>query len=1311
MSIPDSVRASAHASLEVVERVVDVAQRPWPHRLLRALGFGLTVAYFGFVVIVLVLRYLVLPQIEDYRDDLERALSAALSLPVTIERIGADWQGLRPRLALHGLEIHDAQGRSALRLDDIEAVLSWTTLLYLEPRLHRLEIHQPALAIRRDAQGQITIAGLPLKQDNNKPGAADWVLKQDQVTVRDASITWTDEQRGAPPLSLSALNFRLDNGLHRHRFGLTALPPAEMASRLDVRGDLKGSDVEHLADWHGQLYADLGYADLAIWRRWVDYPVELPAGHGALRCWLDVDALQASGLTAQLALADVHVRFKPELPMLALARLEGRITARRTAEGVTLATRHLSAATVDGMRIEPTDTTLNWQPLQGEFSTTRLDLGVVAHFAEYLPLPERLRNELQQHDPRGQLSNFQIGWNGRATPYEHYRINGRFDALSLNTVDGVPGAEGLSGTVQGNEREGQLQLDSRKAALQLPTIFAESRVPLDSLKADARWQWTDNELRVDLNQASFANADADGVAKGSYRHRSGAGVIDLDATLHHAAGEAVWRYLPLVVGTEVPAWLQTGLPVAVARNVTLKLKGDLDHFPFRDGSGTFRIRGQVHGATLKPAPDWPQIDNIVGELQFDGPRMKILASQGRISGAQLSGVIAEIPDLENSVLTVTGKARGDTASFLGFIESSPVGERIDHFTRAMQAKGNGELDLKLVLPLNHIADSRVAGNYRFDGVRVAIDPVLPPLDDVRGKLEFTDSGLSAKEIRARSLGGPLSLDMRTGSDGTLAVDVRGEANVAQARALYPTPLFDHLSGSTRWDATVRVKKKVPEVRVQSDLRGIASSLPEPFNKSAAEARPLLVERKFVEARPLRGRVAAAQPVSTAVRREQWDVTLKGVRAQLMRSDNAAAMLEQGFVAIGNAAGRLPDKGLSIQVDMPRVDIDFWRPMLASLTGGAAEADAPTPGGALSGVSLDLKAAELGVFGRTVHDVKLAGSPRGDHWNIDLRSREIGGRFDWWSEGKGKLAGRISQFNLPAAEVTTLATTSPAELDQLPALDLTFDRFVALGRDFGEVKLSAENKAGVWVGKFNVQNDDGNLSGDARWKPDATAPDTAVDFKLKARSIESFLDRMGYANAVRRGSATLEGQLSWNGAPYALDYPSLSGHLSIDARDGQFRKLEPGVGRLLGVISLQSLPRRITLDFHDVFSEGFAFDAIEGSANVSHGILETDDLKIRGPAAQVAMKGSVDLNRETQNLTVRIQPAFGETVATGMLLINPVTGIATWAVNKLFGRPLDQIFAYEYGITGSWVDPKVAKLGGSAPKPQAPPNANAGKETP
>jgi len=156
--------------------------------------------------------------------------------------------------------------------------------------------------------------------------------------------------------------------------------------------------------------------------------------------------------------------------------------------------------------------------------------------------------------------------------------------------------------------------------------------------------------------------------------------------------------------------------------------------------------------------------------------------------------------------------------------------------------------------------------------------------------------------------------------------------------------------------------------------------------------------------------------------------------------------------------------------------------------------------------------------------------------------------------------------------------------------------------------------------------------------------------------------------------------------------------------GQFTKIDPGIGKLLGVLSLQALPRRITLDFRDVFSEGFAFDDINGDFSIDDGQMHTDDLKLVGPAAAVAIKGDLDLARETQRLTVRVQPALSSSVSAGaavLFIANPLVGAAVGAgallAQKLFNNPIDQMFSYDYRVTGPWVDPVVERVHGfSAP---------------
>lgn len=1264
----------------------------WLRRLTRVLMVLAAVGYFGFALIFLTLRYAVLPHIEDYRGDIERMLTGALDLPVAIAGIDARWQGLRPHLGLSGFTVHDLQGRPALSFDKVEADVSWTSLLHLGLRLDRLEVVSPSLAIRRDREGQLFIAGLKLSRQSQESGFSAWLLAQHRVVVGNATITWQDEMRAAPMLELNHVNFHLQNDGSRHRFGFTADPPAKLAARLELRGDFRGDDP----DAKGEAYAELDYADLAGWRAWVDYPLELPQGGGGMRLWFGFAQKQVNSFTADISLAKAQLRLGRDLPLLDLKSVNGRLSGKRLGHGFEVGARRLALTTMDGINIEPTDFRLLWSeaqdrtPEQGEFSANGLDLDALSKLAIHLPFDATTRKRLSLAVPRGKLFDLKLAWSGAADAPTAYSLNARFERLGMHALGMLPGLEGVTGSIEGSEKGGTLKLASKNAWVDMPAIFSDPRLGVDSLNVQASWMAVKEGIDVKLDSVSFANRDATGFASGRYLVRAGEpGVIDLTARLTHADGGVVWRYMPLSVGKEVRDWLHASITGGSSKEATLRLKGDLKRFPFSDGSGIFEVKGKFSGATLRYAPSWPQIDNITGELEFVGRRMTIKASSGSIFGVTVSGVTAQIDDLiaKDSPLMVSGRANGPTADFLRFVEASPVAERIDHFTEAMTASGNGQLDLKLTLPLRRLDDTRIDGAFQFANNRLVPDPALPPLTETNGRLLFSGDRLKADKVRANFLGMPLTVDVASAGDGTVTLTADGGFSIAALRLQYAQPLLDHLSGSTNWHGSARIRKKNADILIESKLVGISSSLSQPFNKSAAEAMPMRFERKLL-AEPQRTVLRGQKATSPPSPRDQIDIALGNMLTARFqrRIENEKPVLERGAVSIGGPLV-LPDKGLLLAVNLEKIDADFWRGKL--LRGEESEA--------LPLTAIDLKAGELTVYGHTFNDLAIMASPKDGGWHAQVKSRELAGDLDWRGQGAGRLFGHLKQFSLnDTAKATTFASTSvPGEL---PGLDIEVDQFLLRGKPFGALKISADNIKGVWEAKLDIDNDDGKLSGTGKWQPNLTLPtlpDTRLQFTLTAKSIEKLLTRLGYPNAVRRGQATLEGSVSWNGTPFAIDYPSLDGSLTILASGGQFNKLEPGAGRLLGILSLQSLPRRITLDFRDVFSEGFAFDTIAGQLNLSHGVMESKGMRIQGPAAKILMSGSVNLPQETQNLKVRVQPAIGESLSVGAILMaHPAVGAIAYLVQKLLRDPIDQAFSYEYSVTGSWADPKVDKL--SAP---------------
>lgn len=1254
---------------------------------------------------VLVVRHVLMPAVGDFRDDIAAAVTASLGVEVSIAAVEGRWAGWRPRLLIENLRIADADGRPALVLPKVDATLAWSSLLRLQPHFHRLDIAAAELDVRREADGTILVAGLVADTSGGEEGRGlEWLLAQRQIVVHDSRLRWTDKVRGAPALELDQLEFRLDQRASPARFALQARPQQALASTLVVRGELDRLELPGAAqagELEARMYVELERADLGAWTAWIDYPLPL-AGHGGVRAWFEASAGGALDMTADVVLDGVVATLAPGLPELAVSHLDGRLSLQRKLGLLRLSGQQLALRTVAGLAVAPTDFDVQLRKAPdgaqagGSVTASHLDLAALAGLVAYLPVDEGVRARLAGLAPHGRVDDLSLSWDGDSSAPQAWRVRARFAELGLLARDGLPGLGGVSGTIDGDQRGGRYRIDARTAHLDLPDVFESGRLAFDRLRAEGSWLRRERGLEIALDGAEFDNIDAAGTASGRYwPGREGAGEIDLQARLSRAEGTAVWRYLPRVVNRHTHDWVRTAIRAAVVPEARLRLRGRLADFPFRDGDGTFLVSIRVEDALLDYAPGWPSIEGIHGEVRFEGPGMRILAERGRVLGVDLAGVVADVPDLDQrptELMTITGQARGATADFLRFVSASPVSRRIGGFTDGMRAEGKGELELKLVMPLRSVVDTTVEGEYRFAANRIALVEGLPALERAAGRVRFTADSLAIPEARAQLFGHPLRLSARTATDGSVRFEAAGKADAAALRAAYDIPLLDGLSGTAAWSTSVLVGKDGTRLEVSSDLLGVASSLPPPVNKPASESWPL--------------KLAVSYPAGQA--HSELVLGLGGlVRAELQRSDGQWTSLSGG-VALGRAtADAVPrsSSGVAVAGVLDGLDLDAWRRVLDAGDDDGTDAVAERGGDGLAALPLAavaLAADELTAFGHRLRAVDLRAVPDQGGWTARIDSDLAAGELDWRSAGSGALAARLRFLRIGAADAQSRASgTEAAEARigdtpprRLPALDVVAERFELRGMDLGRLEVLARNRGGLWeLDRFAIANDDGRLSGSGQWLA-AGRQRTRMEFSFDTADVGRFSRRIGYPDVVRGGQAALSGELGWQGAPTAIDYASLAGRLQLEAGAGQFNKLEPGVGRLLGILSLQSLPRRITLDFRDVFSEGFAFDRISGSIDVTAGVMRTDDLEIRGPAARVRMSGTTDLVAETQDLRVIVQPTLSESIAIGAAagLLNPAVGVVTYLAQKVLSDPIEKLFAFEYAVTGSWVDPQVAKRG-------------------
>ncbi|MGH8633694.1 MAG: YhdP family protein, partial [Burkholderiales bacterium] len=571
-------------------------------------------------------------------------------------------------------------------------------------------------------------------------------------------------------------------------------------------------------------------------------------------------------------------------------------------------------------------------------------------------------------------------------------------------------------------------------------------------------------------------------------------------------------------------------------NVTLRLKGKLDEFQFPDGKGgVFQVTARVSDGVLHYADGWPDIGNIAGDVVFRGQRMEVNAWQGAIFGVRLSKVRAEIPDLahENEVLSVSGDAEGPTSDFFAFIEKSPVAGFTDHFTRGWQAQGTGRLALTLSIPLRDAAKSTVAGAYQFANNTVTISPELPVMEQAGGRVDFTETTVRMQNVKGVVLGGPVTISASAARDAGMRVSFQGRINADIARRAGGPQWLRNLRGATDWRGSLTDRKgSGADFVIESNLQGLAVNLPAPLMKAAAEALPVRIERR-----------------SLAAGQDRLSLSVGDILGMnlLRRIEGEQATITRGSVRFGGVAADSDRDGVWASGTVKMLDLDRWLDLLGQEGGGTR----------VEWGGIDLKLGALDVLGWRFSDLSVKASVQNGQWRTTLAGKEVNGDATWDPQGSGKLVARMKTFAIPPAVPGAEQTASRepqtrTEPRELPALDVVAEQFIVKDRLLGRLEAAAVPQGGDWrLERLLLTNPESNLKLDGVWQFAPARPLTQINLRLEASDIGKLLTRLGQPEGVRRGTAKLEGSLSWNGSPYELDYPTMTGTLALEAAKGQF----------------------------------------------------------------------------------------------------------------------------------------------------------------
>lgn len=1249
-------------------------------RLARFLGWALAGLAAVAVLLALGGRFLLLPWLNQHPEAVAAAASQALGEKVAINGITAHWDGPRPQIELSGVQLFTQSGQPGLELPAVTITLAWRSLLQGRPALAALELTAPDLRLRRDDQGRLFIASLELKPSApGSPGLGSALLAAGEIIVRDGAVTWEDEARHAPPLRFDQVAFRLHNRGRRHDFELSAQPPPAWASTWRIQGELTDQG-------DGRFEAAGERLELAAWQAWIDYPFAVNRGVGTLQLTGSLRHGKPIAATADLRLTDVSVRLADDLPELRLKLVAGQLGGNEAGDasgsGYEIFGRGLTVETAAGEALPTTDFTVIWTPeaggAQGNAAATVLELAPLVLISKALPLPPAARGLLADTAPQGRLEHARFAWTGPLHQPATFSLSAGFTGLGLKPQGNWPGFANLSGRFAVTEQGGDARLDNSPATVDYPRMFRESPLNFATLAARIDWTVADGQVEARFDDVQFANPDLAARVSGSYRAPSNADpYLNLTAAISRADGRRLYRYLPFI-GDQTARWLQTALVSASITEGSVRLQGNPKNFPFANPkAGVFEAAATISGGALDYAPPWPRLNDIRSKLTLTGRELRIDVKAAAMAGIRITSAQARIPDLfdDQAGLRLEAQARGPLPEVLTLVAGSPIREITGGIFDGWRGAGSVGLTLNLELPLHGGGRPRVTGGIEFaDNQLLELFGVREPLTRLKGRVDFDGAAVTANRLTAQIFGGPITVSITPRPGGGLALQAEGTLDVpALARYLQLPPSLA-VSGRTAYRARGAVGSGSPSFLIESDLKGIGIGLPPPFDKPPAAAWP--------------SRLEWTQEGQDAGRRDRYEVTLGRVlNAKAMtRYPAGKAVLDRAGVGIGETVAALPaNPGLAVAVNLPTLDIDR---LLAA---------GPTPdlgaGGGPELRSADLVTDELIALNRRFNNVNVRlRRTEGQLWQGQLNSREVLGEMAYRAAGKGALTAKLKRLELPALANPAASPELPArEVQALPALALDTERFIYQGRDLGRLHIDSVNEGDQWrLRKLALTAELCRLQADGRYRW-RSPPETVLDFTITADDIGRCLHQLGYPETVKNGAGRLAGQANWNGPIYAVDYPSLDGNLTVEAREGQFVQVKPGVGNLLALLSLQSLPRLIRLDFRDVFSEGFVFTRVAANARIAAGVINSRDFTMDGPAASVAMLGKVNLVRQTQDLTVRVAPSLSDAVAGGIAAVNPLVGAGTWLAQRLLGDPLGQILAFEYHITGSWREPQVQKV--------------------
>ncbi|MFB2865426.1 YhdP family protein [Aeromonas sp. MdU4] len=1225
------------------------------------------------------------PLLNQYRESLLNTLLADSQLKVSVAQVGLDWTQSGPALELQGIAIAPDSKRYTIQLGKAWVHLDfWRTVNELKPVFGELILSDGDITLDFS---QPTNSREP-ERDPQQGALLRFLLTQlATFDVHNTRLSITTALGDLRALDIAQLHWQ-NRGKRHQGVGKAYLINGVGESTLDLILDVEAPEAR-LDRLKGQLYLGARQLDITPTLAKIHAGEPKVAGQLDFQLWSEF----ANGQLGNTLLAFGHNYLiwkdpkKQELHRLGLDG--GKIQLRRDGQNWQLAS-HDVIFKLDEKPWLHSRLQLERIGDRVQGYVPRIDFDKISQMSQLVSaLYPSLSETLRQTNPQGSLQDLTLLADAN---WQDLSLSGRAVNLHLNAWRDVPGMQDLNGEFWVTPKGGSARFALGKDKIDPARHFKEP-IPVDSFSARLDW-WREAQGWVlygqdialdnpDLTLASRFRLDL-------FEHPFLAltGRIEVKNAAHAD------RYFPLqAMDKGLVDYLSGAIKGGKAKGADLLWYGEFRDFPYSKGEGIFQVAVPLEQATYEFFPGWQPLTDLQIDLLFQNASLDMRSRSTRLGKASSDSVHAWIPDLSPGAhLYVDAKVEGEGKAISDYLQDSPLGGSVGQALREIEVRGPMAGSVKLDIPLDGTGEVKASGDATFSNNKVRVASLDLPLEKVQGRLEYDNQQTRFSNLKASLWNQPLTLNYQGRQHPDhyqVDLDFKGQWDSRRQPAAISS--YGILNGRSNWGGKLGLtlpdgKPFRFQLGLDSTLQGMALDLPLPLAKSSSSRLPLTVIA--------RGRDGSAD--IRAVLGVDVDMQTRLVYGE------GVPYLSRVRVDVGQPGARvLRDVPLLLAINQQEADVGGW---LARLKQWLPSGNAPT-GTAVVGPSflpqewwVDGQLARAYIGSATLKAARFTVGPTNQATEVMIDSPDVMGVIRLPAVANRPVDAKFARIYW-SGKSSDLSPDPDAKQDSAIMASIPWLTFSCVDCRFGELPLG-EVKGELVPGanKVTLKGLDMRLAGSqftgsADWLADGNRMETRVRGKLTSNNSELLLKRLGYTSPIGDAPGSLAFDLNWQDVPYRPNLATLGGSGNYQLEGGTLREVNDKGARLLSLLSLDSLLRKLRLDFRDVFDKGFYFESMSASAKIAQGQVTNDDFYMKGAAGNLRGEGIADLVRWRLDYELSFSPNLGGTLpVVAAFSITPVTGLYVLALSKLLEPVVDVVTRIDFRVSGPLDDPKLIEAG-------------------